>query len=124
MAFQTYMKFPQRIDVHILTEKASAAGQVVKTYYYSQTINGFMMPGSHERDVSPYVKDVERYHIHVPKQFNGVVTYGSRLLNIRDNRGNVIEAGPLEVLSIMKWTGFSGGIHHLHITAKEVVEVQ
>ena len=125
MAFQTYMKFPQRIDVHILTEKASAAGQVVKTYYYSQTINGFVMPGSHERDVGfPYVKDADQYHIHVPKQFNGVVTYGSRLFNIRDNRNTVIESGPLEILSIMKWSGPSGKLHHLHITAKAVVEVQ
>ncbi len=124
MAYQTYMKFPQRIDVHLLTEEASAAGQIVKTYFYLQTISGMMMPGSHERDVSPYVKDVDQYHIHIPKQFNGVITYGSRLFNIRDNRGNVIEAGPLEILSIMKWTGLSGGIHHLHITAKEVVEVQ
>ena len=108
MAFQTYMKFPQRIDVHTLTSKTSAAGQVVKTYYFSETISGMMMPGSHERDVGfPYVKDADQYHIHVPKQFNGVITYGSRLFNIRDNGGTVIEAGPLEVLSIMKWTGLS-----------------
>ena len=79
------MKFPQRIDVHQMNETTSAAGQVTKSYFYSETINAFMMPGSHERDVSPYVKDVERYHIHVPKQFNGVITYGSRLFNIRDN---------------------------------------
>lgn len=118
------MKFPQQIDVHILTEKTSAAGQVVKTYFYKETINAFMMPGSHERDVSPYVKDVDQYHIHVPKQFDGAVTYGSRLFNVRDNGGTVIEAGPLEVLSIMKWTGPSGKLHHLHITAKVVVEVQ
>ena len=118
------MKFPQRIDVHQLTETTSAAGQVTKSYFYSETINGFMMPGSHERDVSPYIKDVERYHIHIPKHFNGVVKYGSRLFNIRDNRNNVIEEGPLEILSIMKWTGLSGGIHHLHIIVKEVVEVQ
>ena len=118
------MKFPQKFDVHQLTESQSAAGQVTKSYFYSETINAFMMPGSHERDVSPYVKDVERYHIHVPKHFNGVVTYGSRLFNIRDNRNNIIEEGPLEILSIMKWTGLSGSIHHLHIIAKEVVEVQ
>ena len=119
------MKFPQRIDVHQLSSSASAAGQTVKSYFYSETINGFMMPGSHERDVGfPYVKDADQYHIHVPKQFNGVVTYGSRLLNIRDNGGTVIESGPLEVLSIMKWTGPSGKIHHLHITAKVVSEVQ
>ena len=124
MAYQTYMKFPQRIDVHTLTEKTSAAGQVVKTYYYSETISGMVNPGSHERDVSPYVKDVDQYHIHIPKQFNGVITYGSRLFNIRDNGGTVIEAGPLEVLSIMKWTGPSGKLHHLHITARVVVEVQ
>ena len=124
MAYQTYMKFPQRIDVHTLTEQTSAAGQVVKTYYYSETISAMMMPGGHDRQVSPYVKDAEQYHIHVPKQFNGVITYGSRLFNIRDNGGTVIEAGPLEVLSIMKWTGPSGKLHHLHITAKAVVEVQ
>ena len=118
------MKFPQQIDVHILTEKTSAAGQVVKTFYFKETIHAFMMPGSHERDVSPYVKDVDQYHIHVPKQFNGVVTYGSRLFNVRDNRGTVIEAGPLEVVNIMKYSGPSGKLHHLHITAKVVVEVQ
>ena len=124
MAFQTYMKFPQRIDVHQLNETTSASGQVTKTYFYSETINGFMMPGSHERGVSPYIKDVERYHIHIPKHFDGVVTYGSRLFNIRDNHNNVIEKGPLEILSIMKWTGLSGSIHHLLIIVKEVVEVQ
>ena len=124
MAFQTFMKFPQRIDVHQLSSSTSAAGQTVKSYFYSETINGFMAPGSHERDVSPYVKDIDQYHIHVPKQFNGVVTYQSRLFNVRDNRGTVIEAGPLEVLSIMKWTGPSGKIHHLHITARVVSEVQ
>ena len=124
MAYQTYMKFPQQIDVHNLSENTSSAGQVVKSYFYSETINGFMTPGSHESDVSPYVKDIDQYHINIPKHFNGVVTYQSRLFNIRDNRGNIIEAGPLEIISIMKYTGLSGGIHHLHITAKVVVEVQ
>jgi hypothetical protein len=124
MAYQTYMKFPQQIDVHSLSEDTSSAGQVVKSYFYLETIKGFLAPGSHERDVSPYVKDIDQYHIHVPKHFNGVVTYKSRLLNIRDNRGNVIEAGPLEIISIMKYTGLSGGIHHLHITARVVSEVQ
>ena len=124
MAFQTFMKFPQQIDVHQLTESLSAAGQITKSYYFSQTINGFMMPGSHERDVSPYVKDVDQYHIHVPKHFDGVVKYESRLFNIRNNRGAIIEVGPLEIISIIKWTGWSGAIHHLHITAKVVVEVQ
>jgi D-hexose-6-phosphate mutarotase len=124
MAYQTYMKFPQQIDVHNLSEKSSAAGQVVKTYFFSETIKAFMTPGSNDRDVSPYIKDVDQYHIHVPKHFDGVVTYKSRLLNIRDNRGNVIEAGPLEVVSIMKYTGISGGVHHLIINAKVVVEVQ
>jgi|TARA_B110001454_G_scaffold164524_1_gene154110 hypothetical protein len=124
MAFQTYMKFPQRIDVHQLSSNTSSAGQVVKSYFYSETINGFMTPGSHERDVSPYVKDIDQYHINIPKHFNGVVTYKSRLFNIRDNKGNIIEAGPLEIVSIMKYTGLSGGIHHLHITARVVSEAQ
>ena len=118
------MKFPQKFDVHQLTESQSAAGQVTKSYYYSETINGFMMPGSHERDVSPYVKDVDQYHIHVPKHFDGVVKYESRLFNVRNNRGAVIEAGPLEIISIIKWTGWAGAIHNLHVTAKVVVEVQ
>ena len=118
------MKFPQMIDVHHLIEKTSAAGQVTKSYYFSETISGHIMPGSNERDVSPYVKDVDKYHIHIPKQFNGVVTYKSRLFNIRDNRGNIVEEGPLEIISIMKWTGLSGKIHHLRVTAKIVIEVQ
>jgi hypothetical protein len=124
MAFQTFMKFPQKIDVHYPTNNVSAAGQMTPSFYFKDTISAHISPGAHERDVSPYIKEMDQYHIQIPKHFDGIVTYQSRLFNIRDKYDNVIEAGPLEITSIMKWTGHSGSIHHLHVTAKVVVEVQ
>jgi hypothetical protein len=118
------MKFPQKIDVHHPTSAKSAAGQVTPSFFYSTTISANVTPGSHERDVGIHVKEVDRDHIQIPKHFDGVVTYKSRLFKLRDNRDNIIEGGPLEVISIMKWTGLSGAIHHIHVTARMVVEVQ
>jgi hypothetical protein len=124
MAFQTFLRFPHLIDVHLYSEAENAAGQIVPAFYFSDTIRGAAAPSGTSSKTAPYVNDSDEYDIHIPKQFESKVTYGARFHNIRDAHGNVLESGPLEVLSILKHPSYSGKVHHLIVIARVVMEAK
>jgi len=50
------------------------------------------------------------------------IDYNSRLYNVRDRSGTVIEEGPMEITEVLKQPGFSGKVHHIAIKARRVIE--
>ena len=116
------MRFPHMVDVHFYSESESASGQVVPDYCFSRTINAHVAPVGTVRKTAPYVTENAEYGVHIPRHFEDKITYDSRLYNIRDSHGNVLEAGPLEIVSIVKRPGYSGRLNHLHVKARVVVE--
>jgi len=122
MANETFLRFPHQIDVHSYNESDSPSGQVTTDFYFHETIKGMLSPKSTDRKSGPYINESNQYSIVVPRHFESKVSYNSRLYNVRDSHGEVIEEGPLEVLSLLKRPGYSGRTHHIYIIARVVVE--
>jgi hypothetical protein len=68
------------------------------------------------------IENIEEYKFYVPYQDTNVISYSNRISNVKDRYGNVIETGPLEIISIRKQMGFGGRLHHLIVGARRVVE--
>jgi hypothetical protein len=56
--------------------------------------------------------------------FNGDadIDFTKRLYNIVDRFDNVLEAGPIEITSIIKVPGFYGRIHHIEVSGYRVID--
>jgi hypothetical protein len=77
---------------------------------------------SSERRVAPYVDNVDQYQIIVPAMYSSDIDYTTRVLNIKDRYGNMIEAGAFEIDEILKRTGFNGKVSLFVLGLRLVVE--
>lgn len=48
--------------------------------------------------------------------------YTDQVINISDRYGNIIEAGPLEIIGIKKYAGFDGKLHHHRLRTRKMKE--
>jgi hypothetical protein len=58
----------------------------------------------------------------VPGEYASTVVSSSRILNIKDRYGNVLETGPYEIITIQAKYGWNGKKHHLLASLRLVVE--
>ena len=119
---QTYLNFPNTVEVHTKTITTSAAGQRMAAFTLSSTVNVIVQSGSESRVTSGYLTEADSYTIIFSHEDKALVTYDNRLKNIKDRDGNVIEAGPLEILSVEKKLGVSGKINLLLAQVTKVKE--
>ena len=119
---QTYMNFPNTVEVHTKTITTSAAGQRMAAFTLSSTVNVIVQSGSGSRVVSGYLTEADSYTLIFSHEDKALVTYDNRLKNIKDRDGAVIEAGPLEILNVEKKLGVSGKINHLLAQVTKVKE--
>lgn len=113
--------FRHKVDVWNKTTTENAAGQKKPTWAVG--ISGekcHYIPVTAITRTTPTYEETENVYIFMTP--NSSVTYGSRLYNLVDRYGTVIEAGPIEIDGIFKEPGFGGKIHHLVIKAKRVIE--
>lgn len=122
MSAKTYLKFVHTVDVYQKTTSVNAAGQKTITFAKSATIPASYQSGVSERRIEPYIQNIEEYKFYISYQDTNVISYNNRILNVKDRYGNVIETGPLEIISIRKQMGFGGRLHHLVVGARRVVE--
>ena len=119
---QTYMSFPNTVEVHTKTITTSAAGQRKASFGLNSTVNVIVQSGGGSRVASGYLADADAYTVIFSHEDKALVTYDNRLKNIKDRDGTVIEAGPLEILSIEKKLGVSGKINNLVAQVTKVKE--
>jgi hypothetical protein len=50
------------------------------------------------------------------------ITYGTRIYNITDRVGNLIDNGPFEVTALIFQPGYTGKTHHILTTVRRVLE--
>lgn len=123
MAYGTYLRFTHRCDIYSRTSTVSAAGQRVPTFTAQKTsVPCEFQSGSSERRVSPYTDNIDQYQLVVPKDYVSYFQYPSRVKNIKDRYGNLIEAGDFEVINIERKTGFNGKVTHIIVSLQLVVE--
>ena len=119
---QTYMNFPNTVEVHTKTITTSAAGQRKASFGLNSTVNVRVQSGSGSRTTSGYLTEADSYTLIFSHEDKALVTYANRLKNIKDRDGIVIEAGPLEITNVEKKLGVSGEINHLFAQVTKVKE--
>jgi hypothetical protein len=122
MSAKTFIRFTNKIDVYQRTTALNAAGQRTSTFEKTATIPAFFQAKRTERRLEPYVENIDEYEFYVSYKDNEYITYNNRIENVVDRYGNIIEAGPLEIISVRKYIGYRGRLHHLLITTRRVVE--
>lgn len=122
MSAKTYLRFVHKIDVYQRTTSTNAAGQKTTTFSKSATVPAVFQAKRSERRIEPYIDNIDEYEFYISHQDAEYITYNNRIQNVRDRNGNVLEAGPLEIISIRKYMGFKGSLHHLLIVTRRVVE--
>jgi hypothetical protein len=122
MAAKTYLRFVHVVDVYQKISSTNAAGQKTITFTKLATIPASYQSGVSERRIEPYIENIEEYKFYISYQDANVISYNNRISNVKDRHGNVIETGPLEIISIRKQMGFGGRLHHLIVSARRVVE--
>jgi hypothetical protein len=122
MSARTFIRFTNKIDVYQRTTALNAAGQRTSTFEKATTIPAFFQAKRTERRLEPYVENIDEYEFYVSYNDDEYITYNNRIENVVDRYGNVIESGPLEIISVRKYIGYKGRLHHLLITTRRVVE--
>lgn len=117
-----FLKLPHKMDIYTKTITTSVAGQRTVTYTKSSTIRTFFQPIASERRVSPYVDNIDECQFYVSYKDASKITYDNRIQNIIDRFGNVVYAGPFEIVNIVKQPGFNGKIRFLQVVGRVVVE--
>lgn len=117
-----YTQMIHKVDIYkkVVAESADS-GQVVATWAIeTDDAACHYIPRFVETRVKPTYEETERHTMFFPA--DTVVDYGKRLYNIKDRKDQVIEAGPFEVVGILKHPGFGGKVHHIKATIRRVIE--
>lgn len=122
MSAKTFLRFYHKIDIHAKTVVVNDAGQKTVSFAKEVTIPAVFQSSSSERRVSPYIENIDDYQFYVSYKDATYISYDHRILNVKDRYGNVLEAGPLEIVNIEKKMGFGGRLHHIFVTARKVAE--
>ena len=122
MSNGVYLKLPHKIDIYTRTTTTNAAGQQTMTYTLATTIKAFFQSMSSERRILPYVDNIDEMQFYVSYKDAQYIDYNNRIQNVVDRYGNVIEAGPIEIVNIQKQTGYSGKVRHVFINGRRVAE--
>lgn len=122
MSGQIFLKLPHKADFYTKTTTTNAAGQRTYTYTLAGTKKVLFQSMSSERRTIPYVDNVDEMQIYVSYVDKDLVGYENRVQNIVDRFGNVIEAGPLEIVNIVYQLGFNGKIRQILVNVRKVVE--
>ena len=119
-----YMKMPHRADIYTKTTTTSPAGQKkaswVKTQSSVQCFFAYKTPVANLNRSDPTFEQWMVVDIFFPA--NVTVTSASRIMNIRDRGGNVVNSGTFEIRQITEQPGFSGKVHHYLVMAQKVIE--
>ena len=119
---QTYLNFPNTVEVHTKTITTSAAGQRKASFGLNSTVNVRVQSDSGSRTTSGYLAEADSYTVIFSHEDKALVTYANWLKNLKDRDGTVIEVGPLEILNVEKKLGISGKINHLFAQVTKVKE--
>jgi hypothetical protein len=116
-----YMKMSHKSDIYYRVDTENAAGQKkpIWTLLYADQKCSYQ-PSFGSVRVEPTTEDWKTIFLYFPKTTS--ISPAHRVYNIRDRKGNVIQAGPYEIISVLIEPGFSGGTHHYKVLLKTVIE--
>jgi|TARA_Y100000310_G_scaffold259154_1_gene267738 hypothetical protein len=119
---QTFLRFPNTVEVYTKTVTTNAAGQKKAAFSLNSTIKCSAQSGSGNRTLSGYISEIDSYTMIFSHEDSSLIVYNNRFKNLKDISGTVIEVGPLEIGNIEKKLGISGKINHLIASVSKVKE--
>jgi hypothetical protein len=123
MSAKTFIKFYHTVDIYQKSTSTNDAGQKTISFSKTATVPAVFQSGISERRIEPYIDNIDEYKFYISYKDAQYISYNNRIENVRDRQGNVLEDGPLEIISIRKQMGFGGRLHHLVVKTKRVVEL-
>ena len=116
-----YGVFRHSADIWTKSTTTNAAGQAKASWALGTSgVKCHYIPRTADVRFTPTYEETETVTIFFPADSG--ISYATRVYNITDKYGNVIEAGPVEIISVLPQPGFEGKIHHIVTKAKRVVE--
>ena len=117
-----YLNLPHRADIYVKTSTVAASGQKTAAWAISQSAAKCAYIPAQNKDKNQDISETYEYAQIISFMFENSVqaNYSSRIYNVVDKYGHVIEVGPIEITSIVKVPGFSGKIHHYQISGYKV----
>jgi hypothetical protein len=123
-----FLRYPHTVDIHVKTVSVNPAGQKFSTFVYSKTIPAIINSPESQYSAgaivrtAPYQDFIPVIQMIVAGSYADTVINSSRVLNIRDRYGNVLETGPYEIITIQAKYGWNSKKHHLVTGLRTVVE--
>lgn len=124
-----YLRYPHTAEIHAKTTVVSPAGQKTYTFSLDKTVPAIVNSPEDQYSAgakirtAPYQEFIPVLQMIVPGEYAANVITSSRIFNIKDRYGNILEAGPFEIITIQAKYGWNGKKHHLLVSLRTVVEL-
>jgi hypothetical protein len=123
-----YLRYPHTVEIHAKTTQANPAGQKYYSFALDKKIPAIVNSPEDQYSAgakvrtAPYQDFIPVLQMIVPGSYASTVITSSRVFNIKDRYGNVLETGPFEIITIQAKYGWNGKKHHLLVSMRSVVE--
>lgn len=128
MASTGYLRYPHTVEIHEKITTTNDAGQKFSTFQFNKTIPAIVnspddqfSAGAKIR-LAPYQEFIPVLQMIVSGEQALTVITSSRVFNIKDRYGDILEAGPFEIITVKAKFGWNGRKHHLLVSLRAVVE--
>ena len=120
--YRTHLPFRHKCDIYKRSDTIKPSGQILHDYNTSRVLNqaSHYIPNFSRHRTTPTWSDDDIINLFLP--FNATIEYTDRVQNIRDREGNVIMAGPFEVLAIIPQINATGKLSHIHCLLETITE--
>lgn len=113
----TYMRLVNFLTINKATITTNAAGQRIPTFTTGGTYRCAYRDLKAQEDVTPTMNLRDQSEC-IVEASAGPISYDDQIVNICDRYGNVLEAGPMQILDIHQVVNFSGQPRHIILTLR------
>jgi hypothetical protein len=123
-----YLRYPHTAEIHEKVTTTNPAGQKIYTFELKKKLPAIVNSPEDQYSAgakvrtAPYQEFFPVLQMIVPGEHASTVISSSRVLNIKDRYGNILETGPFEIITIQAKYGWNGKKHHLLVSMRSVVE--
>jgi hypothetical protein len=119
-----FMPMKHSADIYSKTTATSPAGQKKASWSLeSESVVCAFLPKD-QKVINFLIDKTYGYdqNLHFFFLSNANIDFSKRLKNIKNNFGEILEAGPIEITSIVKCPAPSGKINHIEVSGRRVIE--
>lgn len=116
-----YLRFIHTVDLYSESEAVNNAGQLMRTWTIETTGEKCMfIPRYDQIRTDPSYEERAMDRFFFPN--TATIGYNHRIYNVKDRFGNVLEAGPFEIMELLPQPGYNGRLHHYVLMARRLGE--